>query len=72
MPLKNKNSFKEREFYYLWEGFLFFNLVKAAQPFFYQLRILTCFQEWKLIKFKEMDFGTGEPSNFLCPLNDFF
>lgn len=34
MPLKNKNSFKEREFYYLWEGFLFFNLVKAAQPFF--------------------------------------
>lgn len=71
MPLKNKNILKEREFYCLCEG-VFFKIWLKLDNFFDQLRTLTCFQKWKLIKFKEIDFGTCEPSNFLCPLNGFF
>lgn len=36
-----------------------FCLVKAVQQFFDQLRTLPSSQEWKLVKFKDMDFGTS-------------
>lgn len=39
MSLKNKNYFKEREFYCLWEGFLFFKIWLKLHNLFFFLSI---------------------------------